>query len=144
MNAASLTTSRWGVLFALLAFLALGLALLHAVPHAGASEPAWRANPERSNQGPVMFVLTPRDASGKRFRVDVQVNTHSGDLSQLDLMTATELRVDGKTLRPLEAPALRGHHARGRFEFALDRVPDAFEIVIRGVRTMGDLTFRWP
>ena len=108
------------------------------------AQPAWRSNPDRSNEGEVEFVLTPRDVSGGRFRVDIVVTTHSGDLAGLDLSRATELRVDGQTLRPVKAPALRGHHVRGRLEFALARLPETFEIVIRGVRTLGDLTFRWP
>ncbi|MBI4080994.1 MAG: hypothetical protein HY423_00145 [Candidatus Lambdaproteobacteria bacterium] len=108
------------------------------------AKPAWSKSLERSNKGEVEFVLTPRDAAGGRFRVDIVVTTHSGDLASLDLRTATELRTDGKTLRPVEAPGLSGHHTRGRLEFALERVPERFEIVIRNVRAMGDVTFRWP
>jgi hypothetical protein len=106
--------------------------------------PAWSANPARSNAGEVQFTLTPRDVSGGRFRVDIVVTTHGGDLASLDLKADTELRIGDRKLQPIKAPALRGHHAKGRLEFALERTPDTFEIVIRGVRTMGDLTFRWP
>jgi len=126
-----------------LALLAAILVLLALAPWAVA-EPAWSQKPERSNMGEVQFVLTPRDVSGGHFRVDIVVTTHSGDLASLNLSTATELRVDGQTLRPVKAPTLRGHHVRGRLEFALARLPDTFEIVIHGVRTQGDLTFRWP
>ena len=122
--------------------LAAVLAALGAV--AVAAQPAWSKNAERVNKGEVQFVLTPRDVSGGRFRVDVVVTTHSGDLRELDLGTAAELRVDGHTLRPVTAPALRGHHVSGRLEYELANVPEKFEIVIRGVRNMGDLTFRWP
>jgi hypothetical protein len=108
------------------------------------AQPAWSGNAARSNEGEVQFTLTPRDMSGGRFRVDIVVTTHSGDLAGLDLGAATELRAGGQTLRPVKAPALRGHHARGRLEFALDRIPETFEIVIRSVRGLGDLTFRWP
>lgn len=124
--------------------LALGLLLVVGTAVAVAAQPAWTKDPARSNHGAVQFTLTPRDVSGGRFRVDIAVNTHSGNLADLDLAKATELRTGGKTLQPVEAPALRGHHARGRLEFALERVPETFEIVIRGVRSMGDLTFRWP
>jgi len=108
------------------------------------AEPAWSQKPERSNMGEAQFVLTPRDVTDGRLRVDIVVTTHSGDLASLNLSTATELRVDGQVLRPVKAPAVRGHHVRGRLEFALARLPETFEIVIRGVRTLGDLTFRWP
>jgi hypothetical protein len=121
----------------------LALLVLYASAVAGA-QPAWSSNPTRSNEGEVQFTLTPRDVKGGTFRVDIVVTTHSGDLGSLDLRAATELRVAGQILRPVKAPALRGHHATGRLEFALARIPDAFEIVIRGVRTQGDVTFRWP
>lgn len=124
--------------------LALSLLLVAATASSVTAEPAWSKEPARSNEGAVQFTLTPRGISGGQFRVDIAVNTHSGNLADLDLAKATELRTGGKTLHPVEAPALRGHHARGRLEFALERVPDTFEIVIRGVRSMGDLTFRWP
>ena len=136
------TRPAWKLRFAV-ALLAALVFLPALAPWAGA-QPAWSKKPERSNAGEVEFVLTPRDVSGGRFRVDIVVTTHSGDLAGLDLSRATELRVDGQTLRPVKAPALRGHHVRGRLEFALARLPETFEIVIRGVRTLGDLTFRWP
>ena len=129
---------------AALATLALGLLCVGAGATQLAAQPAWSQSPTRSNQGEVIFELTPRDVSGGRFRVDIVITTHSGDLSSLDLRSAVELRVNGQTLRPLQAPALRGHHVRGRLEFAQERTPEAFEIVIRGVGTMGDVTFRWP
>jgi hypothetical protein len=123
----------------LLLLLLAGVAALPAL-----AQPAWRADPARSSAGEVEITLTPRDVSRGRFRVDIVVTAHTGDLSALKLGEATELRVAGQTLRPVAAPALRGHHVRGRLEFALDRLPDAFEIVIRAVPGVGDLTFRWP
>lgn len=106
--------------------------------------PSWSGNPERSSGAGVRITLTPRDLSDGRFRLDATFNTHSGDLADLDLMSATELHVGGRTIRPVSALTLHGHHARGRLEFALDKMPDAFEIVIRGVRNQGDAVFRWP
>jgi hypothetical protein len=109
-----------------------------------AAEPAWKEKPERSNEGEVQFNLTPRDVSGGRFRVDIIITAHSGDLSQLDLRQAVTLRIGGQTLQPVKVPTLRGHHVRGRMEFALSELPERFEIVIAGPRGMGDITFRWP
>jgi hypothetical protein len=126
------------------ASLMAALLLVGSTDAALQAEPAWSKQPERSNQGEVEFTLTPRDVSGGRFRVDIVVNTHSGNLADLDLMRAVELRVDGRVLRPVNAPALRGHHSRGRLEFELDRMPEAFEIVIGTLPTGSPLTFRWP
>ena len=125
-------------------WLALGIVVVVGGLYWASQRPAHGTGPARSSAGEVMFVLTPRAVSDGHFLVDVQVNTHSGDLAQLDLQAATELRVAGQTLRPVAPVTLRGHHARGRLEFALARAPDAYEIVIRGVRNMGDVTFRWP
>lgn len=124
----------------------LVIALLLAVTAVGVAhaEPAWSARPERSNSGEVQFSLTPRGVGSGKFRVDVTVTTHAGSLSEIDLMSSTELRVNGLTLRPVSAPSLSGHHARGRLEFALNTIPDTFEIVMRGVRGAGDVVFRWP
>lgn len=138
------TRPRLAAFLALLAFIALGIAVLEAGPLASVNQPAWSAHPSRSNRGAVLFVLTPRGVSGELFRVDLQADTRSGDLSRLDLMAATELHVDGRTLRPVKAPTLHGRHAQGRLDFVLGHAPDAFDIVIRNVRTMGDLTFHWP
>jgi hypothetical protein len=108
------------------------------------AQPSWSKNPERANEGEVQFSLTPRDVKDGRFRVDLVVTTHTIELAVLDLRKAVELRVEGRVLRPVEAPALRGHHARGRLEFELDRVPEAFDIVIDGAPGMGTFAFRWP
>lgn len=126
--------------------LVLGLAAVWGVRGGSAGEglPAWGADPARSNNGAVQFVLTPRKISWGRFPVDIVITTHSGDLATLNLKEATELRFGGRTLRPVKVPALRGHHVRGKLEFPVEWVPDTFEIVIRGVPDMGDLTFRWP
>lgn len=108
------------------------------------AEPAWRDEPERSVEGEVQVSLTPREVSDGRFRVDISLTTHSGDLGELDLAAATVLIAGGQSVRPVKAPKLRGHHARGRLEFPLERVPESFQIVIRDVRSQGDLIFRWP
>jgi len=136
------TRAAWNPRVALA--LAVAFLILPALAPGAGAQPAWSQKPERSNAGAVQFVLTPKDVSGGRFRVDIVVTTHSGDLASLDLSAAAELRVNGQTLRPAKAPALRGHHVRGRLEFALAQLPETFEIVIRGVGTQGDLTFRWP
>jgi hypothetical protein len=126
------------------AILIAALALMEWTAAPLQAQPAWSKQPDRGNQGDVEFTLTPRDVSEGRFRVDVVVSTHGGNLADLDLMQAAELRVDGRVLHPLTAPALRGHHSRGRLEFGLDRIPEAFEIVIGKLPAGEPLTFRWP
>lgn len=98
----------------------------------------------RSNTGDVMFDLTPRGIEDGRFLVDVRVNTHSGDLATVDLQASSRLRVGTTDYAPLEAVPLSGHHSMGVLAFDLDEAPESFEIVISGVRSLEDLSFRWP
>ena len=48
-----------------------------------------------------------------------------------------------RTLKPLGAVSLHDPHPHVRLKFALDSFPAAWEIMIRGVGAMGDVTFRW-
>jgi hypothetical protein len=98
----------------------------------------------RSNRGPIVFFLTPQGVKDGRFRVDVRVDTHSGDLSRLDLQSATVLRLGTREYPALTPVSLGGHHGTGTLWFGLGEAPRAFEIVIRGVGTQGALSFRWP
>jgi len=99
---------------------------------------------EKSSQGEVSVRLTPRGVEEGQFLVEVRVDTHSGDLADLDLQKATALRVEGRTYRPTKAVRLGGHHSSGTLAFAVPEAPAQFEIVISGVRSMADVTFRWP
>jgi hypothetical protein len=106
--------------------------------------PAWAKDATRTNEGAIMFSLTPVGVKDGRFEVKVSVNTHSGDLASLDLQATTVLRVAGKDYRAVAPVPLDGHHTVGRLLFPLGQLPERFEIVIRNVGTLGDLTFRWP
>ncbi|MEE8433704.1 MAG: hypothetical protein V3S64_02850 [bacterium] len=76
--------------------------------------------------------------------MDIRVDTHSGDLSKIDLKRQLLLMTGGKTLSPTTSVRLGGHHSGGKLFFALQRTPERFEIVIGKVGSMGELTFRWP
>jgi hypothetical protein len=92
----------------------------------------------------VQLELTPRGLTGGQFIIDVRVNTHSGDLSSLNLQQATTLSMAGTSRHPASAGSLQGHHASASLSFPMEAAPDAFEVVISGVRSEGDLHFRWP
>jgi hypothetical protein len=125
-------------------FLSVVLLFAAHTPGPASAAPAWAEDPRRSNQGAIMFRLTPQGVVDGRFTVEVRVDTHSGDLADLNLEEATVLRIGGATHRPMSPVKLGGHHARGTMVFALRQVPQNFEIVIKSVGSMGDLTFRWP
>jgi len=67
----------------------------------------------RSSSGSVAFELTPRGVQNGRFVIDLRANTHSGDLSEIDLKRGVVLRAGDKELRPAVASELSGHHAGG-------------------------------
>ena len=98
----------------------------------------------RSNEGEVAFALTPRTATDGSLTIDIQANTHSGDLAEVDLRKVVTLQADGITYRPASATSLSGHHAAGSATFALARVPARFTVTMTGVRGMDTLRFEWP
>jgi hypothetical protein len=111
-----------------------------SAPEAGSSGYATK----RSGGGEVMFRVTPRGMEAGRFLVDVRVDTHSGDLAELDLRAATTLEASGRALHPIAPAALRGHHAGATLAFDLAEAPDRLEIVFTGVRGMPDVVLQWP
>lgn len=76
--------------------------------------------------------------------VEISANTHSVDLSGIDLTSSVRLRMHGREVRPVSATTLRGHHARGTVTFALNEAPREFEIAILGVPDQPERVLRWP
>jgi len=83
--------------------------------------------------GDVSVELTPHEPIDGVFKVDYASNTHSVDLSSVDLLEATTLIINGKEIKPLSAPTLRGHHNRGTISFSLEQLPETFTIKIVGI-----------
>ena len=139
-----------GVLAALrllfIALLSLGLLATPGIWIASAvqGDSLWGDDPSRRNDGAIMFILTPKGVDGGQFLVDIRVDTHSGDLKNLDLKKQVRLKINGRSYAPTTKVGLRGHHADGTLVFPLQQAPRRFEIVILAVGTMGDVVFRWP
>jgi hypothetical protein len=114
---------------------------LFAFGCSGASESSagWAA--KRVGDG-VGFKLEPTYEEGKLV-FSVRVDTHSGELADLDLKKSALLLIDGRKVAPIEAPRLKGHHAGGRLVFPLDEAPTRFAVELRGVRGK-DLKAEWP
>lgn len=98
----------------------------------------------RSSEGEVSFQLTPQTVVNGKFTVNLRVDTHSGDLADLDLREAMTLHAADKTYKPVSGSSLSGHHATGSVAFDIERIPDSFFIIIAGVRNMKELKFEWP
>lgn len=92
--------------------------------------------------GDVEISLQPtRDPDGK-LRVALSANTHSIDLSAIDLQESVTLVHNGRRLPPISAPALSGHHARGDILFE-EGIDAPFTILIRNVPAIDERVYSW-
>lgn len=102
------------------------------------------AYPTRSSEGDISFRLTPRPWTAGRLILDVQADTHSGDLAELTWRDVMTLQVGSHVYRPVEATAFSGHHAQGSVTFDVPEAPDRFAVTMSGIRRMDALRFEWP
>ncbi|MFV1988497.1 MAG: hypothetical protein ACC682_14545 [Gemmatimonadota bacterium] len=97
----------------------------------------------QSSAGEVTLDVEPQWAEGKLV-LDLSANTHSVDLSGLDLTALIRLEVGEATLEPSEAGSLDGHHAKASVTFVLEAAPAQFSVVIRDVPDVPVRTLTWP
>ena len=95
------------------------------------------------DSGDASVDLTPRGMENGKFAVDFSINTHSVDLSQFDLMKITLLEYDGKTIKPISAPQLSGHHNSGILIFDTGTEIKNFKIIIMGIPAVEERIFEW-
>lgn len=96
-----------------------------------------------TDTGDTLVDLTPKGMENGKFVVDVSINTHSVDLSQFDLMRITDLGYDGKTIKPVSAPELSGHHNSGTLVFDTGKEIKSFKIMIKGIPAVDERVFEW-
>lgn len=96
-----------------------------------------------TGQGNVEIALTPQGFVDNALRVSIAANTHSVDLSPFDLKRIVQLEYTGKTLRPVSAPSLSGHHASGMLVFEGVAEKQPFTIVITGIPGVERRVFTW-
>lgn len=118
--------------------LSLPLSGCHSAPDAAAPTYA-----SQTSAGEVSFELTPR-MDGRRLVVTVHSDTHSGDLTEIDLAKVFTLEVDGKSLKPVETKPLAGHHSDGFVAFDVGSAPKTFSLTISGIRSSPDVKLVWP
>ncbi len=117
-----------------------------AVPALAAPHPALVVDTTYASQasaGEVTLDVQPRWAEGKLV-LDLSANTHSVDLSGLDLTASIRLEVGEATIEPSEAGSLDGHHAKASVTFVLEEAPTQFSVVIRDVPDIPVRTLTWP
>lgn len=98
-------------------------------PGEGGDDGAYEA---RVSPGEVTLEVRPAWEGGT-LAFAIAANTHSVDLSAIDLSEAARLVVGGDTLAPESAGSLRGHHARASVRFRMPSRPGEFTLELRGV-----------
>jgi len=110
--------------------------------------------------GDVRIDLTPKGVINGRFVVEIGANTHSVDLSQFDLIKIITLEYSDeklddnnnnnnnnnnnkKTISPISASQLSGHHSYGEIVFDLDEKPQDFNIMINGIPKVDERVYKW-
>ncbi|MBI3032488.1 hypothetical protein HYY69_03365 [Candidatus Woesearchaeota archaeon] len=96
-----------------------------------------------TDDGNVAIDLTPTKIEQGKLLVDLAANTHSVDLSQFDLKQIISLTFDGKSMKPVEAPALSGHHANGILVFNAGEALKSFTITIEGIPQEQRRVYQW-
>lgn len=93
--------------------------------------------------GDVLIELTPLNIKDGKLNVKIDMNTHNIDLAQFDLKQITTLEYNGKSIEPVETPAIRGHHSSGILIFNVDNNIKYFTIKIENIPPIGDRIFEW-
>jgi hypothetical protein len=91
----------------------------------------------------VTIDLTPKEFKKGKLYVDIGVNTHSVNLGNYDLKSLTVLEFEGKSIKPISAPKLSGHHNSGTLIFDVGKELRIFKIKIRGIPEIEERTFEW-
>lgn len=97
----------------------------------------------RTSEGQVSIEVQPEWRDG-RMVVSLSANTHSVDLSALDLTESVRLLAGGMEYSPVGSGALSGHHAKATLTFALAVRPDTFKLRIRNVPDVPERMLEWP
>src|SRR3989344_3153152 len=87
----------------------------------------------KTSGGEVVIDLTPNEYKYGKLYVGINVNTHTVDLEQFNLKQLTTLNYSGTSIRPEQAPELKGHHNSGVLVFNVGKEVKGFSIIIMGV-----------
>lgn len=98
---------------------------------------------KQNSDGEVTLEVSPK-WQGSRLVVEVKANTHSVDLSKVDLETQVRLIVGESEFSPTQTGSLTGHHAGATLAFQLANRPSRFTIEIRDVPDVPLRVLTWP
>lgn len=95
------------------------------------------------DNGDALVELAPKGMQNGKFAVELSINTHSVDLTQFDLMQITALEYGEKSVKPIAAPQLSGHHSSGELIFNVGEEIKSFKIIIKGIPAVEERVFEW-
>ena len=98
---------------------------------------------KKNSESTVTVDLTPKFENGKLY-VDIEINTHTVDLSQYDLKDIVALEFEGKSIKPVSAPKLSGHHNSVQLIFDVGKELSNFKIIVKDLPDIQERVFEWP
>ena len=99
---------------------------------------------KKSSEGSVTIDITPSEFKDGKMYFDIGVNTHSVTLTDYDLVQLTTLEFEGKSIKPISAPKLTGHHNSGTLVFETGKELKNFKIKVKGIPDIEERVFEWP
>jgi len=84
--------------------------------------PATERLSTKTSEGIVTVELTPEKSEKGLLIVEYILNTHSVDMSQIDLQSQTVLEFGGNQYTPVNKPVLSGHHNSGELQFKIPAI----------------------
>lgn len=94
--------------------------------------------------GEATIDLTPKSIENGKFSFQIAINTHSVSLENYNLMELSTLSYDGKSIKPVSALKLSGHHSNGEISFDIGRdKPSQFKVIITGIPNVEERVFEW-
>lgn len=96
-----------------------------------------------TSDGSASITLTPLEINDDTLVMQIEMNTHSVDLSKFDLKEITILEYDGNKINPIEGPSLSGHHSSGNLVFNTDKKLKEYKVTIQGIPSIETRVFEW-
>jgi hypothetical protein len=91
----------------------------------------------------VVIELTPEVNNDQTLQLKFTINTHSVKLSSFDLMEITTLEYNNKTVRPVKASRLGGHHSSGNIVYDTKEDISRFTVKIKGIPYIKERIYEW-
>ena len=101
---------------------------------------------QSSTESGVTVKATPTSVTGERWSFEIELETHSGDLSDDLVKSASLVADDGAALSPLDwrGDPPGGHHRKGTLEFkAVEPPPARIELKIPRAGEPAPRVFSW-